>query len=88
MWEVKINVLNILQKLAKVTATRTDPVTDEVYTYSCTAILDTPAQRSAVLDQIKDNYLAHVERKFQAESVIAGLEATATNALNVWEETL
>ena len=88
MWQVAIDVLNIPQKLARVTAIRTDTVTEEVYSYSCTAILDTPAQRSAVLNQIKSNYLEYLDRQDQADTVIAGLEDTAVNALNAWEDTL
>lgn len=88
MWQVTIDVLNVAKKLARVTATRTDVVTDEVYQYTCTAILDTPAQRSAVLDQIKNNYLAYIDREGQISIIIAGMEDTATHALNDWEENL
>jgi hypothetical protein len=88
MWQVKIQVLNIAQKLARVTATREPEMDEDVYVYSCTAILDTPSQRSAVLQQIKDNYEAYLVRQDQEVAVIAGLEATASNALNDWEETL
>ena len=88
MWEVTINVIDVIQKRARITAVRT-PVADEArYAYSCTAIINTAGQRSAVLDQIKDayeNYLLSLDMK---EDVIAGLEATATNALNTWEGTL
>ena len=88
MWQVKIKVLNIAQSLAEITAIREPENGEDRYIYSCTAILDTPAQRTAVLQQIKDNYLEYIERQFQAEGVIAGLEDTASNALNAWEETL
>ena len=88
MWTVNIDVLNIMQKLARVTAIRIPILEEEEYIYSCTAILDTPAQRTAVLEQIKLNYLAYLERQDQANTVIAGLEATASNALNAWEITL
>jgi hypothetical protein len=88
MWQVNIDVLNIAQKLARVTAIRT-PIQDEAeYQYSCTAILNTASQRSAVLDQIKLNYLTYLERQDQADVVVAGLEDTAANALNDWEENL
>jgi len=88
MWQVYINVLNIAQKLAKVTAIRTPVADEEEYTYSCTAILETPGQRSAVLEQIKDNYITYLDHLVDEGVVIAGLEDTATNALNSWEATL
>jgi len=87
MWEVTIKILNIVQKLAQVTARRTEEDVAD-YIYTCTAILDTPDQRTGVLDQIKDNYLEYLDRQVQSDGVVAGLEDTATNALNTWEATL
>ena len=88
MWTVNITVLDILKKLARIIAIRTPIAGEKEYIYSCTAILETPAQRSTVLNQIKNNYLEYLERQEQADTVIAGLEDTASNALNAWEETL
>ena len=88
MWQVEIDVIDIQAKRAQITAIRTDTITDEIYVYSCTAILETPSQRSAVLQLIKDKYLEYLDRQDQADSVISGLEDTAANALNSWEETL
>ncbi len=88
MWQVKIDVLSIQAKVARITATREPEMDEARYVYHCTAIIDTAAQRSAVLQQIKDNYLEYLERQDQADGVIAGLQDTAENALNTWEETL
>ncbi len=88
MWEVKIKVLNVAKKLAAVSARRIPIANEDEYLYSCTAILDSAAQRSAVLNQIKNNYLAYINREGQIDIIIAGMENTATNALNTWENTL
>lgn len=88
MWQINIHVINILAKYARVRAIRT-PINGEAeYQYSCTAILDTAAQRTAVLNQIKMNYLKYLEKQDQADSIIAGLEDTAANDLNAWEGTI
>lgn len=88
MWQVNIEVLNISQQRVHVVVIRTDTITGAVYTAKYTGIIETPTQRSHILDQIKNDYLEYLERQEQADTVIAGLEATATNALNDWEETL
>lgn len=88
MWAVKINVINVAQKRARVTATRTDDITGEIWEYSCVAILDTPGQRGAVLQQIKDHYLAYLDYEGQVFIIVAGMEDTATNSLNNWEAIL
>lgn len=88
MWQVLIKVINIPAKVARITAIREPEMDEPRYVYHCTAIIDTAAQRTAVLQQIKDNYLEYLERQDQADGVIAGLIDTAENALNQWEETL
>ena len=88
MWEVFIEVINVAKKFVTINAKRTDSITGEIWTYSCTAILDSPTQRSAVLQQIKDNYLAHINREGQIDLILSGMEDTATNSLNTWEATL
>lgn len=86
MWNVKIKVTDVTKKEAKITAIRTDDLTGEIYTYYCLAIIASSAQRSAVLQQIKDNYLDYLNYLNDADGVIAGLEDTATNSLNSWNE--
>ncbi len=87
MWEVFITVVDLQAKRANISAVRTDPVTEEVYAYSCTAIIDTASQRVDLLELIKNKYLEYEAMQDSVETVIAGLEATAVNALNTWEGT-
>lgn len=88
MWEVFIEVINVVKKLVNIRVVRTDPVTGEKWNYSCTTVLNTPAQRSEVLQLIKDNYLEYMDREGQIRLILSGMEDTATNSLNTWEATL
>jgi hypothetical protein len=87
MWEVLVVMLDETRKKVRVTATRTDDITEEVWVYACTAIIDSPEQRTGVLDRIKNVYEQHEARDARILATIAGLGATATNALNTWEAT-
>jgi len=55
------------------------------YSYNCTAIISTPAQRVAVFQQIKDEYTKKMDKETEDELFLAGLNNTLTNALNDWE---
>jgi len=85
MWTVTISVIDEGKEKARVRATRIDPISDEVYNYECTAILSTPAQRAALLQRIKDQFIEHEARQGRIENFLSGLANTATNALNDWE---
>lgn len=88
MWEVKIKMLDLAKQVARITAVHTEAATEEVWLWHGTAIIETASQRTAILDQIKSNYLEYLNSQDQADTVIAGLEDTAVNALNSWEGTL
>lgn len=85
MWEVDITLLNEDKKLARIKAIRTDPVTDEVFRYTCTAIIHSAEQRSAIIQRIKDEYIKFQGRQDRVETILSGLADTAANALNTWE---
>lgn len=87
MWEVTIIMLDETRKTVRVTAVRTDDITEEVWSYTCVAIIDSPEQRVGILDRIKNEYEEHEARGNRIKVTIAGLGDTATNALNVWEAT-
>lgn len=87
MWEVAIDLIDEVTERAHIVAKRTDPVTDEIYIYRCTAIITTSAQRTALLQLIKDKYIASLDRQNVTSLILGGLADTAVNALNAWEIT-
>ena len=88
MWEVTIEVLDINASRVKIVAIRTDTGDGLSFSNTYRAIIESPAQRTAILNQIKLDYLDYLSDLNDADDVIAGLEDTATNNLNSWEATL
>lgn len=86
MWEVKIEVEDRIKQIVRATATRTDDVTGEVYRYTCIGLIETQVQRTAMLNSIKNAYREKKVQKIEDENILAGLEDTATNTLNNWDE--
>jgi len=88
MWDIDIKVLDYTLQRCRVTATRSDSGDGLEFTYACNAILETAEQRTAVLNQIKGNYLNYLNDINDSDDIIAGMEDTAKNTLNSWEATL
>lgn len=85
MWEVIVVMLDETRKTVRVTATRIDDITEEVWSYTCVSIIDSPEQRAGILDRIKNEYEEYEARGNRITATIAGLGDTATNAMNTWE---
>ena len=92
-WTVNVRPLDIVRKEVSVSATRTetdttDPenVETKVETHTVlSAIIDTNAQKVAVMDQIWDMHLVEVEKQAQIAAVVADLEALAVANLEARE---
>jgi hypothetical protein len=85
MWKVKIRMVDESKNLVHVRVVRTDDVTGETWPYSLAGEVNTPQQRQALLQQIKNAYIVYLAREARISATLAGLEATAENALNDWE---
>lgn len=85
MWEVKVIMRDEATNLVSVVATRTDAITGEIWRYPLTGKINTQAQRTGILQQIKDAYTAKLAKDARVITALAGLAETATNALNDWE---
>jgi hypothetical protein len=86
-WDVEITPLNVARKEASVTAVRTDsdnPTIVETH-HIITCVLDTTAQKSAVLDQLWNMHLAWVANQAAIAAYIGGLEESAKTNLEARE---
>ena len=87
MFNVTIRVENREKKVIRVTAIHTvDSVED--FRYSCIGLITTQAQRLAMVESIKKAYLEFLDKQVEDATFLAGLENTASNALNTWEGNL
>ncbi len=87
MWDVTIKVIDRVKRQIRISAIHSiDAVVD--YTYVGTGLINNPAQRSSLLDSIKDGYLEYLNDQAENSVFLAGLENTAVNALNTWEASL
>ena len=79
-WDVKITPLNVTRREASITATRTDG--EDVRTFSIiTAILASPEQKLAVLNDIWEQFQRDEARRAAIEAFIGDMEATAKTTL-------
>ena len=86
IWEVKINLINIAEKRASVSATRTDDVSGEADTYTIShAIIGTAQQKTDLLNNIWAHHLANIAKKAQIKTVLGGLELAAKTNLEARE---
>lgn len=88
-WDVKITNVNMVSKRADVTATRTDStsaLTPHTYTLSNTP-LETGADRTLVLNTIKEWETTAKTKETADNTFISTLEQTAKTALENWELT-
>lgn len=86
-WDVKINVLNVEKKAVSIIATRTDdtdPDNPEIHNVLY-AIIETNAQKIAVMDNIWAHHEAYVQRKIQIDAFIGNLETQAKDNLEARE---
>ena len=81
-WEVKITPLDVARKEASVVATRTDSVTGKTETHNIiTCLLDTTAQKAAVLDQLWAMHLTELAKQTAITAYIGTLESQAKTNL-------
>ena len=85
MWEVLIKMLDESKNRVLVSAIRTDGISGEIWTYSLRGEINTPTQRADLLQQIKDARIDYLATQIRVDATLAGLEQTATNSLNNWE---
>ena len=86
IWECKITNANPDNYRADVGFTRTDSITEiiEAYSYS-KVIIETTAQRLALLDQVWQEHLNIVAKQTAIGTFIAGLEQSAKTNLEARE---
>ena len=83
-WEVTITPIDVSTKTASISATRTDGL--DIKTYgNIIAILNTDAQKLAVLDQIWDMYQADLMRDTAINIYIGTMVADAKTNLEARE---
>ena len=85
MWEVLIKMLDESRNRVLVSAVRTDGISGEIWTYTLRGEINTPTQRANLLQQIKDARTDYLDMLVRVDATLAGLEQTAINALNDWE---
>lgn len=85
-WEVSITPLDVARQEASVVATRTDSVSGAIETHRIiTCILETEAQKSAVLDQLWQMHLAYTSQQAAIDAYVGELETQAKAALEARE---
>lgn len=85
-WTVTITPIDIPTKTASVQAVRVDDSDGATETHNIiTAVLNTQAQKVAVLDQIWQMHLDYQAKLTAIEAYIGGLEATAKDNLETRE---
>ena len=88
-WEVDITPIDLERKEVRVSATRTDdtdPENVKIETHTVlSVIIDTTAQKLAVMDQIWEMHLADVVKQAQIAAIVDALEAQAVANLEARE---
>jgi len=85
-WNVKITVLNKLEKRASITATRIDDTdSDNSWTFTVFTIIATTTQKLAAADFIWERYQASLTEKAAVAAVIGSLETQAKANLEARE---
>ena len=75
MWELRITPINISEKTAKITATRTDDVDASVFTTTTTGMLDTVEHKTEILDAIWSDWQRYQTKQTNIASAIGTMEA-------------
>jgi len=77
-WKVSISNVDTVKKSADISFKRTDDVSDDMETYSFTqAIINTQAQRLALLDAVWQKHLETTNKQITVDTIISGLEDAA-----------
>ena len=85
-WETQITNVDLQQKRADVTFTRTDDTTGAVETYSFSkVIIETTQQRLDLLDLVWQKHLAAVANQTNIDAFITNLEQLANSNLDARE---
>jgi len=88
-WEVDITPIDLERKEVRVSATRTDdtdPENVKIETHTVlSVIIDTTAQKLAVMDQIWEMHLADVVKQAQIAAIVDALEVQAVANLEARE---
>ena len=88
-WKVDITPIDLERKEVRVSATRTDdtdPENVKIETHIVlSAIIDTTAQKLAVMDQIWEMHLADVVKQAQIAAIVDALEVQAVANLEARE---
>ena len=88
-WEISIINVNVQTGRATVTATRTDTnstLAPSVYSFTACPI-KTSAERTSLLNTIKQKVLEDATHAAEVDAVISGLEQDGKSALEAWEAT-
>jgi len=86
-WNVKITVLDVSRKEATIVATRTDSEdadNPEVITIA-SALLNTPAQKTAELDNIWEHHLSLAAKNAAIAAIVSDLQIAAKANLEARE---
>jgi len=88
-WKVDITPIDLERKEVRVSATRTDdtdPENVKIETHTVlSVIIDTTAQKLAVMDQIWEMHLADVVKQAQIAAIVDALEVQAVANLEARE---
>ena len=88
-WKVDITPIDLERKEVRVSATRTDdtdPENVKIETHTVlSVIIDTTAQKLAVMDQIWEMHLADVAKQAQIAAIVDALEVQAVANLEARE---
>jgi len=85
-WTVKISNVNKVKKSADISFTRLDDETGETESYNFSqAIIDTNAQKGAILNDVWNKHLEAVAEKDAINTFIADLETAAKTNLEARE---
>lgn len=85
-WDTQISNVNVASKRADVTFTRTDDVTQDVWSKSYTqVIIETTPQRLALLDQVWGAWQQELTDRSNIAAFITNLEQTANSNLDARE---
>ena len=86
-WDIKISNVSTASKRATVTFTRTDTestLAPQTYSFQNTYI-ETPAQRTALMDTVKNEVLARETKDTDIAALVTNLEQAGIAALETWE---
>ena len=84
-WTLKITPINVGEKTASVSGTRTDDVSGETFTTTTTGKLDTAPHKTAILDAIWSDWQAYQTKQTNIASAIGTMETDGASNLEARE---